>query len=152
MACWKQFLILFSVVQNGAGLIMRPLSGRNLATTRKVRCQVHVTEILMASAQGIRMDLSDLPPWVQQGLTSAGVDYFSVPEQMRYLLFQQIFLVFLGIYVSRSQFGDASFEARDQAFSDEIREERRRRSGFDRPKTLDDVAPSDEWFENDDKQ
>lgn len=107
-----------------------------------------LSDFLLSSALPVKMDVSGLPGWVQGGLQASGVDVLTQPEGARLLFGQQLALVFLGAYVSTQRIGTNSWEAREQARSDQIRAERRKRSGLGRPPTLQDVQFDDGWLDD----
>lgn len=100
----------------------------------------------------MKMDMSGLPDWVQSGLSASGTDTFSYYEGSRILFTQQFALIFIGLYVSKQRFGDRGIEAREQERSNQIRTERRKRSGLGRPKTLEDINFDDTWLDDKDGQ
>lgn len=106
-----------------------------------------VNDFLLSSALPVKMDLTGLPDWVQNGLQSSGVDVFTYSEGSKILLGQQLALIFLGVYVSKQRFGANSLEGREQSRSDQIRAERRKRSGLGRPKTLEDLNLDEGWLD-----
>lgn len=113
----------------------------------RTRALSDLNDFLLSSALPVKMDLSGLPDWVQNGLQSSGVDVFTYSESARILLGQQLALVFLGVYVSKQRFGADSLEGREQSRSDQIRAERRKRSGLGRPKTLEDLNLDEGWLD-----
>jgi len=142
----KSFVVV--LVLRGALGLQAPL--RQMRTGRQ-RLGVVSGDDVMAGAQivgGMQGDLIDLPNWIQESFRAVHQDVTTIDDEETVIYGNQLFLAFLGLYVSRGQWGDKSRDVENQSLSDDIRRERRRRSGLGEPTQLQDVDP-DTWFDDD---
>ncbi|KAJ1452641.1 hypothetical protein M885DRAFT_588980 [Pelagophyceae sp. CCMP2097] len=96
-------------------------------------------------------DLSAYPAWVQQSLTAQGLDSYSQVDHSGWSW--PVAAVLLGLFVSlRGGDALAGGEGSDQAAAQQLRAERRSRSGLGDAATLDDAKTDvGEWFDEDDR-